>query len=1658
MVPRLEKESIPRIKTPSPLIKSFLHAANKNLTMRFAELTATLLLTFIFLTAPRVCAKLQIDHPHNEIYLDQALIGTNPAPPCKECHLINSTNIEYISDSIGLQTPSGLTDSYSNQLCWSCHTGIRAKNMETHSSEAIDDQYGNWTVNCDTCHWPHEQIQFRTFGDQTFIASGIIENVTSSTLTDGSKNWLPDEFKGMVLIPNLDEDYSNYKIESNTDTTITVYTAPGITGEIDLDKAAAGNSYAVISGQLIGIEVNLGEITSSPSKSGLKRVQFLKNEPGFYTVDVDRDNDGLTDDYAGICEVCHTKTAYHRNNDDPLDPTDPWYGDPQKPNRTHNKTERCTRCHKHNLGFMAMGGGAHFVHVEEENGPQISCLRGDFGCHGTVFQTNALGEILFNDGLTFGNTHVCDDCHSGTGAALAMTVGEDNNGDGKPDRIYWDNPGVWDVNEKCGTCHDNQAGETFPAKIPNGPSIKLDGFSNASPPNVLGDDDATDPNDSPTFGFFTTGHGASSGPLAKMSWQDDAAVGNPAPNIQCDACHDTDSRHFGSNDKRLKKGWENDSSNSNCFQCHDEGGAADPSDKATSAPIFYTNFSDYNASAHGQSLGNLKCTDCHDVHGLSGTSPAMTRGSKEGLCYQCHTDGKILNGSIAGYKGRHDGGDNQSILINSSAIFPGAISGGDLKGWAIYNLTDGSKGTVPTYDFADYGDTSLPAPLSGGVDNNWDNGDEYFVAWADDIQQAFGAGVKHDLGTSFVHNGKSYTLECVSCHNVHTVSGKYWDADKNLSPVTRFPPDAPANLTPWGDGAGEKMDDFAASGTYRTPKSDLFSGSELPDYASFCLDCHGQAGSAPFGISWTTDPHGKQSANQPNGYGVCPNWYGCGKAEGWDNDNCVGDDNSGSDESCWPVIPRFLGDQIGSRKPYNHEERIAGANFTLSCTDCHEAHGGPSSSMVRANPNNGAGSWIWNTMCNNCHYYYSDWHAGMSCGTASCHTANSIHRMGANTGSQGTRTFNKDLVLHYAFSNNLKDSSSTWQLDGGWRVTSGSYVAGKFGKAISINDDPIEVGTENAYWSTDAGYHGTWVYTEMKYNMTLEAWVYPDYSAFGGSEMRVMAKHTYWNGGYTMELIKVGAGWRAALLTNINGGDKPWRSSDCNGLRGAFSSIPIPENKWTHIAATYDASGPDRDANDGSVGRVRIYVNGEDVTNSYPNESQCWTQPGPGEDAMFPHSDWNDIDPAKICYAGHWCASAFSVAGLNWSAPNDNFIGRLDEVKVWNVTKDADYFSTDIDPAAGPYIAFAEGIIGSANLTVTLSEGAYSDTGASSALTPGDFILNDPGGRTVLGVAHTPGSPAATLTLSSIMGSINDFLAASLGFAANAAFDENGTAGETATTTLSMRSSCPPSPITFELNEAPGSAYSFDDQNTIVGEVAGAGTLTGNEFSGGGTGSGRYINFPYNDTCIQASTAMTLEARIKPSNIGSANYVTRILARDGGGNFQMSVWKNNDWTTYNSPTGEASIALWVAPLDTHGGNAWKVALTNYTGGADAGENSCPIVSNHWYQVKTVWNTARPGGTSGQPFSPADIFIDDQGTDGAGTNENWAGFINCTDRNQSLVDPTTQAFYTDDQIRPNDGAFTIGANRNNTANNIFDGLIDWITWRETADYSGVEGAP
>ena len=913
---------------------------------------------------------------------------------------------------------------------------------------------------------------------------------------------------------------------------------------------------------------------------------------------------------------------------------------------------------------------------------------------------------------------------------------------------------------------------------------------------------------------------------------------------------------------------------------------------------------------------------------------------------------------------------------------------------------------------------------------------------ADDIEEAFALNDVHDLGQSFTVGSETHTLQCTTCHNPHVATGGYWDAGLGLSPVT-LPDiggdnDRAMGSALFGVAAGETMHDYAAaaSGVYNIPNGDYdeFNGNELPDYVTFCLACHHGVdglGTVAFG----SEMHGDANAGACNrDGGTCPNWFSCGKAAGWNLDDC---DEAVSD--CWPVLPSGRGRTVYTRPAtswtlddpgYSPSMRNASVNFVMSCTDCHEAHGGPYRIMRDSVNGRGNNPTDWNGddgICNACHYMWSDWHAGMSCGVASCHVSNSPHGMGSAGDPGPTLTFDQDLVFSMGFDNNLNDSGD-FNLHGVWRVVDGSYTTGVSGSAAVFDDSPVEVGTENEWWSTDAGYHGTWKHTEMKYNMTLEAWVYPTDAS--ETDRILAAKHTYWTGGYALVLEPVDGTMRVGLMTNMTNGAPDyanWDSADCNGLRGAYSTVQIPLDTWSHVAATFDHTLPDADPNDLSVGRVRIYVNGEDVTTSDADVADCFAQPGVGEEAMTPQSDLSP-DNESVCYAGHWCASALSLGGVNWSAPNDNFIGRLDGMQLWNITQDSAYFET-VDESKGPRIDTVLGEGGSADLVVTFSEDVYDVQAA-------DFLYTDADdGRTVVAVAHVDGDWDAIVTLASPLDGLDDIGTDTLAFVAASVYDEYGTEGETLEVVVDG-DNCPASSTTIEFDEAAGSLTVTDVTGVLVGDVGDpTEALLGDDYFTGDAVDNA-VEFLSNDSCYMASTDVLLEVRFQPEVVDDGNdtIIQRLFAKDGD-NYQISVWRNMgaSWSPpFSPPSDVAVLAFWIKPIDPHGGQTRKLVMTDY--------DACPIQAGHWYRAQVLWDSDMPGGVFDQPFVPAVISVDDQGPTGDDVGEAWSGFADCTDADQSQL-PTDRWLYTEDELDSEEANILIGTNAAYTR--MLEGRIDYV---------------
>ena len=69
--------------------------------------------------------------------------------------------------------------------------------------------------------------------------------------------------------------------------------------------------------------------------------------------------------------------------------------------------------------------------------------------------------------------------------------------------------------------------------------------------------------------------------------------------------------------------------------------------------------------------------------------------------------------------GTHTGAGNAATLTDADGNF---INEGVVAGMIVYNVTDGSSGTITARDA-----TTVTATLAGGTDDDWDAGDYYYI-------------------------------------------------------------------------------------------------------------------------------------------------------------------------------------------------------------------------------------------------------------------------------------------------------------------------------------------------------------------------------------------------------------------------------------------------------------------------------------------------------------------------------------------------------------------------------------------------------------------------------------------------------------------------------------------------------------------------------------------------------------------------------------------------------------------------------------------------------------------------------------------------------------------------------------------------------------------
>lgn len=253
------------------------------------------------------------------------------------------------------------------------------------------------------------------------------------------------------------------------------------------------------------------------------------------------------------------------------------------------------------------------------------------------------------------------------------------------------------------------------------------------------------------------------------------------------------------------------------------------------------------------------------------------------------------------------------------------------------SIQDNASGELLSYDFA---------RTFGGAPQGPDNLLDTFN------QAGIGSGSNHNLLAVQRYAAANFDWfseqsdPCTACHNPHLVRrNKANPADPTFSAIAR----PSQHEQPWGDGSDERMNSYANrhGGNYRAPRywdsTSLYEpaassdnlGSLLPDYNSFCLDCHDSTTANVTSYNRSTILKG---INWDNGSGNTP----------------FAADKHGSNGA---VI------ELDTRAPY-----VGVTNVILACSDCHEPHGSSAAVLLRRTINGEAViDDQWGNQCRQCH-------------------------------------------------------------------------------------------------------------------------------------------------------------------------------------------------------------------------------------------------------------------------------------------------------------------------------------------------------------------------------------------------------------------------------------------------------------------------------------------------------------------------------------------------------------------------------------------------------------------------------------------------------------------------------------------------------------------
>ncbi|WP_038055382.1 cytochrome c3 family protein [Thermodesulfobacterium hydrogeniphilum] len=317
----------------------------------------------------------------------------------------------------------------------------------------------------------------------------------------------------------------------------------------------------------------------------------------------------------------------------------------------------------------------------------------------------------------------------------------------------------------------------------------------------------------------------------------------------------------------------------------------------------YANSESYLNSAHGNGTYGVK----RDVTELSDYS--------QGNCAHCHE----MHGSINGNEPSPAGGSPSPWALFADNFNNGTTTGP-------YSQSD-------DFCFYCHGPSSLQ---SNGI-TNYDYSQTFGGAPqnlnATNIMDAFNQLSYHNLYDiwNFAKQNFSFFKEssnpCVACHNIHIAQRSCGKPEGSFNPSYSAisKPSDHAHL--WGDNDTERMNYYASGYTYQAPYwcgtttyyepagDTTYDGSNMPDYVTFCTDCHNNSneiysttlGRNLYKIDWETtggesggDKHGKNTATV----------------------------------------------STNLKAPYNNA-----TGFVVSCLDCHEPHGAPNVMLIRREVN-----------------------------------------------------------------------------------------------------------------------------------------------------------------------------------------------------------------------------------------------------------------------------------------------------------------------------------------------------------------------------------------------------------------------------------------------------------------------------------------------------------------------------------------------------------------------------------------------------------------------------------------------------------------------------------------------------------------------------------